>query len=147
MTPERPLKLPLTIGDKTYHVDPRSVDQFLALNTHSTPWRPAGATLARLIDISIVGIPTGAMSRHDVGASIQLIAASWYLYRLGVQGGLHASATSSASLIIVELDKLAAAGSEEAAAALIIAGQTYHRDGIAVEAFAAARTRIEVDQA
>jgi hypothetical protein len=138
--------MPLTIGDRTFHVDPRSVDQFLALNTHSTPWRPAGAALARLIDISIAGIPAGTMSRRDVGASIQMIAALWHMYQLGIRGGQYVSAISSASLIIVELERLAAAGSEEAAAALVIAGQTYHQHGIAADAFDAARARMKANQ-
>lgn len=147
MNPNASNTTTITVGGTAFTLNKRRVSQFLALETHSTPWRPAGATLARLVDVAMTGIPADGMSRTAVGASIQSISALSYLYRQAIGAGRRATAVLDGSLILAELEKLAAAGSEDASSSLLIVADMFRRDGVADDVFVAAALRADEDAA
>lgn len=135
----------ITVEGRTFTFDAQRVEQALALETHSTEWRPAGATLARLVDQFSPGIDGGVISRHDVGKKLQSLAASRFIYLNAVAGGLSDVAAINGAALLVGYEALAAAGSEAAAVAVQAWSDRLALDGLSEKAFARARSQLVVD--
>ncbi len=124
-------------------------DEVFAINTisttaqdHSTVWRPAGSHLAGLVAETVIGMAGDAVGER-VADKIQSISAHSYLARRALLGGHRSAAILDSALMVVAVEQLAAAGSEDAAAAMQIVADRLRLDGIADEAFAMARTMLE----
>lgn len=111
-TPGRPA--PLQIDGKVFFSSQREVDQFLALNTHSTSWRPAGAKLAGLVDGMSAGMAADCPHRSDLSRTTGAVAALHSLAECALASGLDGSAVNFYARVFVHLRVLAAAGSHGA---------------------------------
>ncbi len=140
MTSNSRPKTTIKLDGAIFAIDDRLAAQTLALETHSTPWRPAGAKLARLVDIAMHGI--SGLSRSEMAASIQSISALSYLYHETIAAGLRDVAIANATRMVVQVEQLAAAGSEDAAASLLILADLLQRDGVADDVFSAVRHQV-----
>lgn len=135
-TPNAPATT-VRIGDAVFTIDTATVAQ-----DHSTAWRPAGSRLAGLVTETVMGMADDTV-REDVATKIQSISALSYLARDALLGGHRSAAILNSALMVVAVEQLAAAGSEDAAAAMQIAADRLRLDGIADEAFAMARTMLK----
>lgn len=113
-----------------------------AAPNHSTAWRPAGSLLAELVAETVIGMADDAVS-EGVASKIQSISAHSYLARLALLSGHRAAAILNSALLVVAVEQLAAAGSEDAAATMQIVADRLRLDGIADEAFAMARAMLK----
>ena len=85
-------------------------------------------------------------SEQEIADQIRSVAALSFLVRKALSFGLRDIAIANAASMIAEIEKLAQVGSEDAAAAMQIAADRLRRDGIADEAFAAARDLLRREQ-
>lgn len=137
-TPNAPATT-VRIGNAVFTIDTTTG---IAAQNHSTAWRPAGSHLAGLVDEMVIGMVDDAV-RDDVAGKIQSIGALSYLARRALLGGHRSAAIIDSALMVVAVEQLAAAGSEDAAAAMQIVADRLRLDGIADEAFAMARTMLK----
>lgn len=127
------------IGDTVFTIDTTTA---AAVQDHSTAWRPAGSHLAALVTEMVIGMNDDTVS-DDVASKIQSISAHSYLARRALLGGHRSAAILDSALMVVAVEQLAAAGSEDAAAAMQMVADRLRLDGIADEAFAMARTMLK----
>ena len=113
-----------------------------AAQDHSTAWRPSGSHLVELVAETVIGMAGDAVG-EGVADKIQSISALSYLARRALLGGHRSAAILDSALMVVAVEQLAAAGSEDAAAAMQIVADRLRLDGIADEAFAMARTMLK----
>lgn len=137
-TPNAPATT-VRIGDAVFTIDTTGA---AAAQDHSTAWRPAGYRLAGLVAETVIGMADDVVS-DDVASKIQSISALSYLARRALLGGHRSAAILDSALMVVAVEQLAAAGSEDAAATLQIVADRLRLDGIADEAFAMARTMLK----
>lgn len=137
-TPNAPATT-VRIGDAVFTIDTIAS---AAAHDHSTAWRPAGSHLAELVAETVIGMADDAVS-DDVASKIQSISALSYLARHALLSGHRSAAILDSALMVVAVEQLAAAGSEDAAAAMQIVADRLRLDGIADEAFAMARTMLK----
>jgi hypothetical protein len=139
MTPQ-PRKRTIRIDGVAFKYHPDKVAASLKRETHSTEWRPAGQQLAAAVMSVEIGMADGDRpTSEEVAEQIRSVAALSYLARSALAHGLRDTAIADAAAMVVAVERLAAAGSEDAAAAMQIVADELRRDGIADEAFAAAR--------
>ncbi len=131
--------LSILIDGSVFTIEHRAGEVALALTSHSTAWRPAGAELASLVDTAAVGLDLHSDDRRRLSDTVRRIAASAYLGRYALSAGLSRNAVSGYARAIAEIEKLAAAGSDDAAVSLLTCGEELQRAGICAEVFAAAR--------
>jgi hypothetical protein len=137
-TPNAPATT-VRIGDAVFTIDTTTI---AAAQDHSTAWRPAGSHLAGLVAGTVIGMADDTVS-DDVASKVQSISALSYLARRALLGGHRSAAILDSALMVVAVEQLAAAGSEDAAAAMQIVADRLRLDGIADEAFAMARTMLK----
>lgn len=143
-TPGRPA--PLQIDGKAFFGSQREVDQFLALNTHSTSWRPAGAKLAGLVDAMSAGMAADCPHRSDLSRTTEAVVALHSLAERALASGLDGSAVNFYARAFVHLRALAAAGSHGADRQITEWSGVLEGEGILPDVIAAA-DRIANDEA
>lgn len=127
------------IGDALFTINTATA---AAAQEHSTAWRPGGSHLAGLVAETVIGMADHTVI-DDVASKIQSISALSYLARRALLDGHRSAAILDSALMVVAVEQLAAAGSEDAAAAMQIVADRLRLDGIADEAFAMARTMLK----
>ncbi|WP_076711505.1 hypothetical protein [Sphingomonas sp. Sph1(2015)] len=137
---------PLQIDGKAFFSSQRQVDQFLALNTHSTSWRPAGAKLAGLVDAMSAGMAADCPQRSDLSRTTRAIAALHSLAEHALASGLDESAVNFYARAFAHLRALAAAGSQTADRQITEWSGVLEGEGILPDVIAAA-DRIANDEA
>ena len=143
-TPGRPD--PLQIDGKFFFCSQREVDQYLALNTHSTPWRLAGAKLAGLVDAMSAGMAADWPHRSDLSRTTEAVVALHSLAEHALASGLVGSAVNFYARAFVHLRALAAAGSTGADRQITEWSSVLEGEGILSDVIAAA-DRIANDEA
>lgn len=147
MTPQ-PRKCTIRVDGVAFTYDPDQAAAASERETHSTTWRPAGLQLAAAVEAVEVGMSEGDRPTNtEVAEQIRSVAALSYLVSQALKFGLREVAIADAALMLVTIEKLAAAGSEDAAGSMQIAADRLSRDGIADEAAAAARKLLKEAQA
>lgn len=131
--------LSICTDGKAFTTDHRAAKLHLALSTHSTPWRPAGATLAAMVDAVAAGMDPDGKERRRLPDAIRLVAATSYLGQHAMAAGLLPNAVSNFARAVAEIEKLADAGSEDAAVSLLTWATSLQSIGICAEVFASTR--------
>lgn len=135
-----PRKCTIRVSGVELTFDPDKVAAALEEETRSTAWRPAGQQLAAQVQVVEIGMVEGERpTSAEVADQIRQVAALSFLVRAALKHGLRDLAIADAAAMVVAIEKLAAAGSEDAAGAMQVAADRLRLDGIADEAFAAAR--------
>lgn len=146
MTPHPP-RHAIRIDGTTFTYDATQARLALEQGAHSTQWRPAGHSLAAAVRVVESGMADDDRpSEQEIADQIRSVAALSFLVRKALSFGLRDIAIANAASMIAEIEKLAQVGSEDAAAAMQIAADRLRRDGIADEAFAAARDLLRREQ-
>lgn len=139
MTPQ-PRKCTIRVDGVAFTYNPDQAAASLERETHSTVWRPAGPQLAAAVETVEIGMAgSDRLSSSEVAEQIKAVAALSFLIDQALKFGLRDVAIADAALMLVTIEKLAAAGSEDAAGSMQIAADRLRRDGIADEAVVAAR--------
>jgi hypothetical protein len=109
-----------------------------------TPWPPVSERVAAAAVRVQDGIPvSGHRPVHDVAVELASLEAFTRLATIAARVGNRELAVRDAAHAVVIVERLARAGSEDAAASLLIQADTLRADGIGEEAFALAKTMLE----
>jgi hypothetical protein len=139
MTPQ-PRKCTIRVDGVEFVYSPDQAAAAVERDTHITAWRPAGQQLAAAVESVEIGMPeSDRPTSSEVAEQIRSVAALSFLIDQALKFGLRDVAIADAALMLVTIEKLAAAGSEDAAGSMQIAADRLRRYGIADEAVLAAR--------
>jgi hypothetical protein len=109
-----------------------------------TPWPPVSDRVAAAASRAQDGIPIDKQRpTHDVAVELASLEAFTRLATIAAKLGNRELAVRDAAHAVVIVERFARAGSEDAAASLLIQADTLHADGIGEEAFALAKTMLE----